>query len=482
MSVAPASASLPVASAESDASCRVPLLWLFVSAALWLALGSAFSLIASIKFHAPGLLAGRDWLTYGRVWPVSTNAILYGFALPAGFGVALWLLARLGRTKLAWPGLLIVAALFWNFGVAVGLLGILGGDGTGFDWLEMPRYAWPMLFTAYLGIGLCGLLTFHRRRASELYVSQWFLLAALFWFPWIHSTANVLLTCVPVRGVVQAAVAWWFANNLGTICLGFLGLATIFYFIPKLTGRPLHSLYLAMFAFWTLALFGSWMGVAPGSPLPAWMPAVSTACAVLSLIPILAVGINCFKTLSGGVARPDSDPSLGFVVFGACAWVIVGVIAAVTAVPEVSAVTHFTWLERAQSQLLVFGFFAMTQFGAIYHIVPRLVPDAALCPKMRRVHFWCAALGTVALVVPLAVGGVAQGLALNHPDATFTDTMTLTLPYLRVSTLGDLLIAVGNVTLVFNFGYLLAQRCRACCGPAWKAVTTPEPQPAGATP
>ena len=482
MSSLPTAQPAPAASAESDASCRAPVLVLFVSAALWLALGSVFSLIASIKFHAPAFLAGSDWLTYGRVLPAGTNALLYGFALPAGLGVALWLLARLGRTTLAWPGLVIVAALFWDFGVATGLLGILGGDTTGFAWVEMPRYAWPLLFTAYLGIGVSALLTFYRRRASDLYVSQWFLLAALFWFPWIYSTANVLLTCVPVRGVVQAAVAWWFANNLGTVCLGFFGLAAIFYFLPKLTGRPLHSLYLAMFAFWTLALFGSWIGVAPGSPLPAWMPAVSTAGAVLCLIPLLAVAVNCGHTLAGETLRWKSDTSFAFILFGAAAWAVAGLLAAVTAIPEVSAITHFTWLERAQSQLFVFGFFAMTMFGAIYHIVPRLVPGGALCPKMMRLHFWCAALGTIALVIPLAVGGVVQGFALNQPDTAFTDTMKLTLPYLRVSTLGDLLMVVGNVTLVVNFGYLLGNCCRASCVPAWKAVTTRPPQPAGATP
>src|SRR2546425_7759959 len=135
----------------------------------------------------------------------------------------------------------------------------------------MPAYASPILFVAYTIIGVCGLLTFHQRREPALYVSQWFLLAALFWFPWIYSTANILLVFAPVRGVMQAVVNWWFVGNLINIWFGFIGLAAIFYFIPRLTGRPLHSSYQAMFAFWALALFGGWGNIPHSAPLPSWL-------------------------------------------------------------------------------------------------------------------------------------------------------------------------------------------------------------------
>src|SRR5664279_5687380 len=107
-------AHAPIAPADIDASCRLPLVVLFLSAAAWLVIGSAFTLIASLKFHAPGFLADCAWLTYGRVRPDATNCMLYGFCLPAGLGVALWLLARLGRTRLALPGLVTVGAVCWN--------------------------------------------------------------------------------------------------------------------------------------------------------------------------------------------------------------------------------------------------------------------------------------------------------------------------------------------------------------------------------
>src|SRR5262245_25397098 len=136
----------PIADREIDASSRVPLFVLFVSAAVWLALGSLFGLIASSKLHSPTFLADCAWLTYGRVHAVSTNAFLYGFSVQAGLGVALWIIARMGTTKVSQPWMIAIGAKFWNIGVTVGVLGIFMGDSTGFENLEMPRYAAVILF------------------------------------------------------------------------------------------------------------------------------------------------------------------------------------------------------------------------------------------------------------------------------------------------------------------------------------------------
>src|ERR1035441_6460203 len=192
----------PIAPADIDASCRLPLVVLFLCAAVWLVIASAFALIASLKFHAPGFLADCAWLTYGRVRPASFNCLLYGFCLPAGLGVALWLLARLGRTRLALPGLVTVGAVCWNVGVAAGVWGILAGGSTGFENLEMRSHAARLVLLGYLTIVVWGALTFHQRRERHLYVSQWFLFAALFWFPWTYSTANLLLFSLDRKSVV----------------------------------------------------------------------------------------------------------------------------------------------------------------------------------------------------------------------------------------------------------------------------------------
>src|SRR5450631_2576354 len=173
-----------------DASCRVPLLALFGGAALWLVVGLALSIIASLTFHAPQMFAGCPLLTYGHAQPAANDAILYGFCIPAALGVMLWIFARLSQAELVLPLVPIVAANIWHLGVLVGIVAILIGDSTGFMWLEFPRGSSVLLLAA-------------------------FLLTALLWFPWIYSTANLLLASGhPVRGVTQAVIGWWFADNL----------------------------------------------------------------------------------------------------------------------------------------------------------------------------------------------------------------------------------------------------------------------------
>ena len=464
----------PAAPAEIDVSCRAPVLFLFASAAVWLVIASAFALMASLKFHAPGFMAGCPCFTYGRVQPAQMNALIYGFIAQAALGVALWLVARLGRTPLALPGIIGSGAVFWNAGVTLGLFGILIGDGTGHEWLEMPGYASPILFIAYSMIGVPALLTFHHRRERSLYVSQWFLLVALFWFPWIYSTADLLLVFFPVRGVLQAVVDWWYIGNLTSIGFGFIGLATIFYFLPKLAERPLHSRYLAILAFWTLALFGGWGGIHSGAPVPAWMPGISTVFSVLGVVPLLAIAINFRKTFAGASAKMNDSLPLRFIVFGAAAYLVAGLVAIVTAFPKVSLVTHFTIFTPARTQLFLYGFLGMTVFGAIHHIVPRVMQKDWPSAKLGDWQFRFAASGLTLYAASMTLGGLLQGWGLGDPTVPFTTALHRGLVMFRLSTLGDLAMAAGNGALALNLSWLLIRCCRECCVPVVKSALKPQ--------
>jgi cytochrome c oxidase cbb3-type subunit I len=460
-----------LAPAAIDASCRLPLVFMFLSAAVWLLTSSAFGLIASIKFHAPGFLADSAWLTYGRVRPAGVNSMLYGFCLQAGVGIVLWMLARLGRTRLAAPWLVITGTLCWNLGVAAGVQGILGGGSTGFENLEMPAHAASLVFLGYLMMVSWGVLTFHQRRERQLYVSQWFLVAALFWFPWICSTANLLLQGFRVRGMTQAVIAWWYSENLLVVWLGLVGLAAVFYLVPKLANRELHSRYLALLAFWMLILFGSWGGIPASAPVPAWMPTLSVVTRALGVITVIAVALNVHRTLGGKCSQLMSNPSLQFVGFGLVAFVVAGLASAVTALPAVNQITQFTWFTISKALLNSYGFFTMVIFGAIYHIVPQLIGQEFALPKLVRAHFWTAAAGVLLFVVPLAVGGIAQGLKLQNADIAFADIAKGALPFLRASTIGDLLMALGHVMFLLNLGGLVFQFYRGRALSTWAEAT-----------
>ena len=465
-------------SAKIDASCRVPLLALLGGAALWLVVGSVLAMIASIKFHAPGFLADCPLLTYGRVQPAADNALLYGFCLPAGLGVILWLLAHLGRTPLRGAVVPLFAANLWHLGVLVGLTAILLGGSTGFVWLEFPRGGSVLLFFAYLLLALWAMMNFAGRRERALYPSHWFLVAALFWFPWIYSTANLFLVAWPVRGVVQAVIGWWFANNLLFVWLALTGLGAALYFLPKFSGRPLQSYYLALYAFVTLILFGTWCGMPPGAPMPVWLPTVSAFAALLTLVPVLTVGIITWQTLYCGVAAPVASPwqtdsltqkdqatraSLPpcgdeasppryfcFIRFGMVSFLLSSLLYIAMGCPRLAGVTEFTWFGPAQAQWQLYGFFAMTMFGAIYYLLPGVVGREWPFPKLARLQFWLSLAGVMLWVVPLIVGGVVQGIKLNDAQVAFADVTQATLIYFRISTTGLLLLLLGNLLFALN--------------------------------
>ncbi|MDB6056957.1 MAG: Cytochrome c oxidase subunit [Verrucomicrobiales bacterium] len=440
-----------------ESSCRLPLMVLFISALSWLLLATVFGLIASLKFHMPQFLAGTPNLTYGRVTALQADCALYGFGLQAGMAFILWLFVRLGRTPVASSLMLTIAASFFNFAITLGVVGVFCGDSTGFQNFEFPPYAAWTMWISYIVMGVIAILTYSNRDEQQTYPSQWFGLTSLFWFAWICATALLLLLEHPVRGVVQSSINWWYVHNLHTIVLGFTGLAAIFYFIPKLLGRQLFSRQLALFAFWTLALFGSWGAVPNGAPLPEWIPAMSTVGIVLTAIPIIAIVLNIWQTIRGHHERLDSSWPLKFTYVGLMFWVIASVQLIVGAVPSVSSLTDFTWFTVAQKNLWVYGFFALTMFGAMYYALPRVMGIEWPSPAMIKAHFWLTFLGVVLSYIALLVGGIAQGYLLTNPQNSFAVILKTTLMAVRVSTLGDLLLVVGQFAGLLNL-VLLAVR------------------------
>lgn len=431
--------------------------------------------LASLKFHAPGIAADYAWLTYGRVQPLQQTAYLYGFAFPAAWAVALWMLVRLGHTQLRAPWMVITGALLWNLGVKLGSLGILTGQATGFEGIALPRHAALVLIAAYGFIGIPALLTFHGRKRPDLYVSQWFVLAALFWFPWIYTTAVVLLILAPVRGVMQPLVDWWYLTNAHQVALGFVGLAILFHVIPRQLKRPLHSKYLAMTAFWLLVLFAGWSGIPDSAPLPSWIPGVSTVFAVFLVVPLIAIGLNFHQTLAGRYGEARQGWLMAVAVFSVGAYLLAGLLTIGHALPAVHPFIQFTFFVPGKSFLFLYGFLAMALFAAIYLAADDLIPGGLPSARLRSVHLWCAGVGIVLYVVPMLLGGLMQGRALLNPDIAFMDTLRPGLMALRISTLGDISLLAGHAALMANFLlagllYLRSVKERTAPVPAGAAV------------
>jgi cytochrome c oxidase cbb3-type subunit 1 len=446
--------------AEIDRSLRGPVLFFFGSAIAWLLLGSVLGMLAALKMTHVRLLDGQDWLTFGRVRPAHLNIVIYGWASAVGIGVGIWLMGRLCRVVPRHRGLLIAAGAVWNLGVLAGTIGILAGQSRSIEWLEFPGWATPVLFASFALIGTWTVIMFRFRRPGHVYVSQWYLLAAFLWFPWLYATANVLLIWQPVQGSVVGAVNWWYGHNVLGLWFTPIGLASAYYMIPKVIGRPIHSYYLSILGFWSLALFYSWNGMHHliGGPFPAWMISASVVASVMMFIPVLTVAINHHLTMRGHFEYLKWSPTLRFTVLGAMTYTLVSLQGSLMAIPSVNALFHFTDHTVGHAHLGLYGFFTMTMFGAMYYIVPRLVGWEWPSARMIRWHFWLAASGIALMAGALTLGGFLQGLELNDPDSPFMNSVNIARPFRHAREIGGLLLTIAHFVFAALFLRMVLRR------------------------
>ncbi len=460
--------------ASIDASLKTPVFLFAASAAAWLLLGAVMSVISSVKLHAPGFLGDIEWLTYGRTRGMESAALLYGWGFNAAFALALWLLARLSRSLLPQPVLLAMAAFFWNVGVAVGVGGILLGDGTSLEGLDMPAYAGPVLFVAYVFIGIWALQVYQSGRVEQVYISQWYLLAALFWFPWIFSLAQIMLFIDPVRGTVQTIVHTWFAQGLNFLWFLPIALGAIYYFLPKLLGRPIKRYYISVYGFWMLALFGGWAGLGrlTGSPVPAWVVSAGVGGALMLAVTWAVLAINLVPTVFGGGGSPHHAPGLlRFFVVSIIALFVWAASTIVLSLRSVAEITQFTLVLPAQSQLFFFGVFSLAALGGLYYLLPRVLEVEWSSQRLIGAHFWLSVIGLVLGVVALTLGGLKQGFAINALPAgqespeSLLAVMRQLIPFLSTQTLGATVLLLGHLLFVINLARTGRKACCCRCGP-----------------
>ena len=438
---------------QIDSSTSGAALLFFGSSAFWLVFASLFDVIGAIQLSYPCFLDGISFLTYGRVVQTATTVMAYGFATPAAIGIAVWLTARLSKVPLSHHRMLVSAGIVWNLGILVGACSILAGNSTSFALLSFPAFATPILFVSYALIAIWVLFTFNERKSGGLFVSAWFVFAAVLAFPWLFGTANALLVWNPVSAPAQPAIALWFSSGFFNLWLVPVGLAAAFYIIPKSTGLPVASSNLSLLGFWTLLLFGAWTGGAQiiGGPVPAWITSAGVAASIMMIVPALALGLNFHLTLDGHYAPVAWSPALRFIVTGIGCLVTYWILVAINSIPGVNAMTQFSDINRALYYLGHFGFFAMTAFGAIYYIVPRLTGHEWPCAKFISLHYWLAVTGFGFIVSGLILGGLIQGSALSQTIITFRSSVEFAWPFRVFAMLGSLLILASAV----NFALLL---------------------------
>ncbi len=443
--------------AAIDASTRGPVLFFLGNAVLWLLAATVFGFVTSVQLHSPTFLADIPFLTYGRLWPAYQNIIAYGWASLSGMGVAIWLMARLTRVPIRYGSVLVGGALLWQIGLTFGIVSILAGKTSGVEWLEIPTASAILMLCGYALVGLWGVLLFGMRKESAAYISVWYLLAAFLWFPWVFATAHLTKTLPQLSGVVQNIIAVWASQSFLSVWVTAVGLAVAYYLIPKVVNRPIFSYNVATVGFWAFILFAGLTGATrlSGGPIPAWLVTLSISANILLLVQIITVGVNLVRTMHGQYHMVYHSPTIRFTYFGVICFLIASVLTLIASLRSVDRIVHFTLFQSAQTHLMLYAFFSMVIFGAIYYILPRLVGCEWLSSSMITLHFYGAAYGGGTLITMLLLSGVATGLSFVDPNATFGQIIQITSVYQFGRSLAWVIIGIGHLIFAAHFALML---------------------------
>lgn len=439
---------------DADRSSRLPVLVFTASAVLWLVVGSMAGLVVSLKFNLPDWLTSTPELTFGRLRPVHLNVVAYGWLSMAGIATALWLLPRTLRTTLRGARFAVAGAVLWNVGMVTGVAALLSGWTDGTEWLEFP---WALDGFFVVGGGLAGvplLLTLRHRQVEHLYVSTWYIAAALVWFPILFAVGNWPGVHF---GVEHALVNWWFAHNVLGLWFTPLGLAAAYYLIPKIVGQPIHSYQLSLLGFWALALFYSQVGVHHliGGPVPRWVVTLSIVTSVAMVVPVIAVAVNHHLTVLGRFRALYHSPVLRFVMAGAMMYTLASLQGSMQSIRAVNTVSHFTHATVAHAHLGAYGFASFIFFGAVYFFLPRVTGTEWPNKRLIDWHLGLALAGFGVYFVALTIGGVLQGLAMLDAAQPFIASVTVTKPYLWGRTIGGALMTAAHFLFAGHVAVIL---------------------------
>jgi cytochrome c oxidase cbb3-type subunit 1 len=438
---------------EIDASAKWPVLFFLGSALAWLLVGGAFQLAANIQLHTPAFLSSCEWVTHGRLAPAAQNALVYGWGMNAAFAFGLWLMARLSATTLRHGGWLFIAAKFWNLGVTLGVLGILGGYSTSFELLEMPRYVTLILLVAYAIIGVWVVTTFSIRNTENVYASQWYLFGAAFWFPWLYTIAQIMLFKAPVRGVLQPIVNVWYVNGLYGLWFIPMALAAIYYFLPKLLGKPITHYYMAPLGFWWLVGATAFAGGSRliGAPVPVWIPTLGIVANMMFVLPLVILGLNFLGTLSGRFGSISGSLSLRFIVLSIAGFLLSSVLGLALSLRSFAAIVQFTLLAGLRDWLVFYACFSTAMFGAAYFFLPRITGREWRSTALVQAHFGATVLGIVLMIIGQAGAGWLQGHMLNDPAVAFMDITKALAGWHTFNSAALVVLLLGHLAFLVNF-------------------------------
>ncbi len=432
---------------------------------VWGVVGMLVGVIIAAQLLWPALNFDIPWLTYGRLRPLHTNAVIFAFGGSALFATSYYIVQRTCHVRLFADGL--AAFTFWGWQVVIVLaaitlpLGLTQGK-------EYAELIWPidiLIAVVWVSYAIVFFGTIALRRVKHIYVANWFFAAYIITIAVLHIVNSLalptgLLHSYPAyAGVVDAMVQWWYGHNAVGFFLtaGFLGM--MYYFVPKQAGRPVYSYRLSVVHFWALISIYMWAGPhhLHYTTLPDWAQSVGMMFSLILLAPSWGGMINGIMTLSGAWHKLRTDPILKFLIVSLSFYGMSTFEGPMMSIKTVNSLSHYTDWTIGHVHSGALGWVAMISIGSVYALVPKLFGrDRMYSIKLIDWHFWVSTIGVVLYIASMWIAGVMQGLmwrAINDDGTltyTFVESLSATYPYYAVRLLGGTLFFAGMLIMVYN--------------------------------
>ena len=424
------------------------ILYFLSFSVLWLLVGTSVGEYLGIKFVAPDA-DHVSWLSFGRLRPVHTNLVFWGWASFAMVGLAYYVIPRVSNVgifslKLGWYSLILM-----NAAVILGTISLMAGiNNAGGEYRE---YIWPVmaLFAAGIALTLYNFLkTIAMRKTKEIYVSNWYIVSAV-----MYVIVILLVAYLPFwqHGLAETIIQGYYMHQGVGMWFMFLTLGLMYYFLPQQLNKPIYSYSLGILAFWTQILFYTLIGSHHFifSAIPWWMQTVAIVASVGMVIPVVAGTTNFLLTFNGAWYQLKTSYTLPFYLIGILFYFSGSLQGTAEAFRFTNLIWHFTDFTVAHSHMTMYGIITFMLWAFIYTLVPRLTGKEP--PKFWvGIHFWLALIGLIFYIVSLMIGSTEKGL-MWMAKKPFIESVVLMAPYWLWRAIGGTMMWISHFVFAYNF-------------------------------
>ena len=433
---------------------------------VWGIVGMAVGVLLAAQLYWPALNFDLPWFHFGRLRPLHTNAVIFGFGGSALFATAYYVVQRTCQARLFSDGLAAFTFWGWQAIIVAAAITLPLGFTTSKEYAELE---WP-IDIAITVVWVCYALVFFgtimKRSTPHIYVANWFYGAFIITVAVLHIGNSMALPASAFKsysayaGVTDAMMQWWYGHNAVGFYLtaGFLGM--MYYFVPKQAERPVYSYRLSIVHFWALIATYVWAGGhhLHYSALPDWAQTVGMVMSLILLAPSWGGMINGMMTLSGAWHKLRTDPILRFLVVSLSFYGMSTFEGPMMSIKTVNALSHNTDWTIGHVHSGALGWVAFVSFGALYFLVPVLWKRERLYSmKLVSYHFWIATIGVVLYITSMWISGIMQGLMWRAYDQfgflqfSFIETVEAMFPYYVIRAGGGVLFLLGSLIMCYNF-------------------------------